>query len=160
MALTLKNLTDELKKRLGNYFNPESNQGKNFWSSKFGSRTLPKVQQKLEASRNLPKISVDKYIPRVQTGYKPVDFAMNLPRDLAVGIGEGVINSPIRAWESGARIGYDIGNKVPQTPIRTLYDIAPLATGLTDVYGFGAGKQILKQGAKQLAKKTFIKAVG
>ena len=46
----MANLKDFLKK-VGDYFNPESNGGNNFWSTGLGSKALPAVERGLAASR-------------------------------------------------------------------------------------------------------------
>ena len=145
------------------YFNSTSNAGQNFWSTPV-AQSLANLQVALEKSRyEMPNVSLESITPQIKTPYQPVNFVANLPINLARGVAEGLINAPANAWQTGARIGYDIVNvprgEVKLTPQRVLSDIAPGLEAYLSVAGLGLGKQAIKEAGKELVKGSVEQAI-
>lgn len=112
MAALLDQLKIKVKKSLGDfknnsYFNPESNKGQNFWSSKIG-QGMVKAQQAVEnptAIKILPTISP---IKRKGIAAEIGNSIANIPISMANSISQG-ITSPV--LDVGQAIGRTIGGR-------------------------------------------------
>lgn len=164
--MNLNDIAEELKKKIGGYFNPTSNNGQNFWSSPV-AKGFANVQRGVQQFNQTPRFEFKPSTnpnPILRTGINVAksisESIVNIPRNYAVGV-----------TRTGTAIGNAYANKSPVNLQNLAGGLAPLAESLFDIGTMGgatlvkgivkgAGKETLKTGAKQAIKKGVLKGAG
>lgn len=176
-------------KQTKDYFNPESNNGSNFWSSK-PANLLAKTQQAVQTSpffdreivpsskatfgqrftenvSNFPRFNIP--IPQLNTGKGIIDKPVNIITGLAKSIPETYLNMGRNLTVGSSRTGELIGgliNKDKLPAARYSWTFAPLAEAALDYKTMGAKNlfkntnELLKSGNLKTALKAGTKEYG
>lgn len=133
-------------------FNPESNNGQNFWSTP-AARGLGEAQRFVQKP---PKVNLQKFSLGIQN---PVG---RTAAGVGLGVAENFVNLPQRLLESGARLGTNYRTGELRKPGVAIGTAAAVAEPLLDLYTLGGAsiaKGILKEGFKQGGKQGLKYAV-
>lgn len=157
----LQNMVNTVQRPF-NYFNPESNGGKNFWTSSVGD-ALVKAQNSIESSNPI------NIIPRVNinagktTGQKIANEMVNLPGSIAnsfINVPASLGSDVARYMVQGDKFNYN-NAKSPfsrlamniegqqRTPQQVVGNLAGAAGQVLDVYTPSFGKDLVKKGLEK-----------
>lgn len=155
----VKQISD-VGQNVGDYFNPTSNNGNNFWSTPVAK--IPAFAQKTaQMAEDIPRIKLN--IPQVKTVSKGFDLVVNAIPNFATGVVEDVINTPGNYIKGIARTGNYLGEMARGDSKfdtgRMIRSVSPTVEAIFDVATFGSGKKVVKDLTKDLGKKTFTKMV-